>query len=531
MNLEETLERKAGVLAHITSLPSPYGIGDLGKGAYDFVDFLTKANQGMWQILPIGPTSIGDSPYQSFSVFAGNTLFISPQILMEQNYLTEEDLKEFPRLNSYKIQYNKVIVNKTKIFKKAYEGFKQNASYEQMEAYKNFCNDSFWLEDFALFMALKDYFFVERKHNFDEANFEKYRKANLHYLKEKSIKNMYMGAVWISWDEDIKNREEQAIKKWKQKLEDEINYFKFLQYEFFRQWYNLKSYANSNNIKIIGDIPIFVSMDSADVWIDRRLYHLDENGNPKIVSGVPPDDFSRKGQLWGNPIYSWEEHKKDDFEWWVRRIKANLKHIDILRIDHFIGFVRNWALSHNSLNAIKGEWIKAGGFEFFQQLRDELGELPIIVEDLGKVTKGVVDLRLKNNFTGMKLVQFDFYVHRKFEYKYNYENTNYVIYSGTHDNDTSFGWYEKTTPRTQRNIRKHINFNNNNICWDIIEACYSSNAKYAIIPFQDLMELNSHFRTNTPGTSGGNWQPRYSQNMLTDQIAEKLFELCKKYDR
>jgi 4-alpha-glucanotransferase len=357
------INRFSGILAHPTSFPSPYGIGDLGKGAFEFIDFLKKSNQKLWQVLPLGPTSFGDSPYQSFSTFAGNPMLISPDILLKQNYLSFDDLENIPQFEDA-INYGQVIDYKSGLLKKAYINFKNKASNEQKKAFDHFCKDnSFWLNDFALFIALKQYFIENRKNTLNSPQFLAFEKLNKELLSEDAIKDFFYGAVWNSWPEDIKMHESKSVKKWNKSLENEVSYYKFLQFEFFREWDELKKYANDRDIKIIGDIPIFVAMDSSDVWTNKELYFLDEKGYPTMVAGVPPDYFSATGQLWGNPLYNWEQHKKTNYAWWISRIKSTLKFVDILRVDHFIGFVRYWSVPYGSPNAIEGSWGKGPSFD------------------------------------------------------------------------------------------------------------------------------------------------------------------------
>jgi 4-alpha-glucanotransferase len=526
------LTRLSGILAHPTSFPSPYGIGDLGKGAYEFIDFLEKGNQKIWQILPIGPTSFGDSPYQSFSTFAGNPMLISPELLVKENYLTVSDIDNVPHFDTHKIDYGKVIEYKNNLLKKAYQNFKNNSNDIQKKAYKKFCVDNFWLDDYSLFIAIKYHFIDKRKNDLGSVEFLKYEELNSKLLTEAQIKDFFYGAVWNSWPTDIKSYKKEAVKKWKLNLKDEIEYNNFLQFEFFRQWHTLKQYANKKSIKVIGDIPIFVAMDSVDVWVNKKLYFLDEEGYPTVVAGVGPDNFSETGQLWGNPLYNWAEHKKTGYKWWIDRIAVTLKCVDILRIDHFIGFVRNWAIPYGSENAVNGTWGKGPSFELFDAINKALGELPIIAEDLGVVTEEVTKLREKNNLPGMKILQFSFDSDwENIDLPHNYDNNNYVVYTGTHDNDTTVGWYKKADESSKDKMRRYLNVSGDDAVWDIIRLAFASSAGYAIIPFQDIMGLDSNFRMNTPGVASGNWQTRYTEEMLSYDIADRLFALCEMFNR
>lgn len=525
--------RISGILAHPTCFPSAYGIGDLGNGAMEFVDFLKDSNQKLWQILPIGATSFGDSPYQSFSTFAGNPLLISPDLLLKENYLDSIDLEDVPDFSDLYIDYGQVIDYKEMLFRKAFSNFKKRASKVQRDSYLKFCDKNrFWLDDFVLFMSIKEYFIKQRKSSVDSIEFLEFKKANENLLNEKEILDFYFGAVWNSWPKGIKLREEHAIKKIRKKLKTEIGYYKFLQYEFFRQWFEVKEYANDNDIKIIGDIPIFVAMDSSDAWTKKELFFLDEVGYPNAVAGVPPDYFSEEGQLWGNPLYNWEEHKKSKYNWWIKRISFTLKFVDIIRIDHFIGFVRYWSVPYGSKNSAKGSWCNGPGFDFFEFVRESLGDLPIIAEDLGVVTEDVIKLRQDNGFAGTKVLQFAFDSDSyNLDLPHNYDSNNYIVYTGTHDNDTTLGWYINASEETKDLMRRYLNVSGDDAAWDLIKLAFSTTADVVIIPFQDLMNLNSNYRMNTPGVSTGNWKVRYKSDMLKKEISDGLKYLCKLFNR
>ncbi len=524
--------RSSGVLVHPTSFPSKHGIGDLGKGAVDFIDFLHKSNQKLWQILPLGPTSFGDSPYQSFSTFAGNPLLISLDILVEEGYLTYYDIDDNDFSHDI-VEYGKVIDYKTTIFKKAYANFKKNKSSEQEKNYKKFCeSQKLWLDDFVLFVALKEYFINARANTFESKEYNEYKKANQKLLKESQINDYFYGAMWNTWPEEISAYNKQGVDKWNKILKEEIEYYKFLQYEFFRQWTNIKEYANNKNIKIIGDIPIFVSMDSSDVWANPSLYHLDKKGYPTEVAGVPPDYFSATGQLWGNPLYNWSAHKKTGYKWWINRIESTLKLVDIIRIDHFRGFESYWSIPYGEETAINGKWIKGPNEDLFNAIEKALGKLPIIAEDLGLITPEVEALRDTFNFPGMKILQFAFDESDANDYlPHNFTNINSVIYSGTHDNDTSKGWYNTTTELERDKVRQYLNVDGSDISWNLIRLAFSSVSVFAIAPIQDIMNLDSDKRMNTPGVATGNWQFRYTDYMLNDDMASGLAYLSKLYNR
>ncbi|MFV0440973.1 MAG: 4-alpha-glucanotransferase [Lachnospirales bacterium] len=528
-----SLERKSGILAHPTSFPSNWGIGDLGYGTYNFIDFLSKSNQKLWQILPLGPTSFGDSPYQCFSTFAGNHYLISLDELINEGILTLEELSFYPKLNDKKVEYGDTIENKNKALEIAYNNFKNKGLFESDENYKKFVkNSKWWLDDYCLFMAIKYYLISERDGEFEPEEWHKYKEDKKDYLSNDEINAFFYGAVWNSWPSDIANREEKAVKKWAEKLENEINLHKFLQYKFFTQWSNVKKYANARNIEIIGDIPIFVALDSSDVWANKELFHIDKEGNPTSVAGVPPDYFSTTGQLWGNPLYKWDTHSKLGYKWWIKRISSMLNLVDTIRIDHFRGFDEYWSVPYGSETAINGKWIQGPRKELFYALEKELGNLPIIAEDLGILTKTVEELRDELGLPGMKILQFAFDLSDgNFYIPHNYKNSNCIVYSGTHDNDTTVGWYNGTTEEQRDACRRYMNVSGEDIAWDFIRLAWSTTASYSIAPIQDLFSLGSEHRMNTPGVSVGNWQFRYTYDMLNDEIANRLTYLTKLFER
>jgi len=527
-------QRSSGVLLHPTSFPSKYGIGDLGEEAYKFIDFLKKGKQTLWQILPIGPTSYGDSPYQSFSAFAGNLLLISPELLVKEGYLNEADLNEVPNFNENKVDFGEVTKYKKELFKKAYEGFKHNASTAQKIEYNKFCFENIsWLEDYSLFVSLKDYFINKRTHEGKNSEYSAF-KNDCDFIKENLFDDYYFGAVWSTWPKEIASRREDVIKDWKIELSEEMRTYKFLQYEFSRQWKNLKKYANENDIEIIGDIPIFVAYDSADVWANPELFYLDSKGFPTVVAGVPPDYFSATGQLWGNPLYNWDIHKKNNYSWWIKRVKNMLGLVDILRIDHFRGFDEYWAVLSSEETAVNGEWLKGPNVDLFHAIEKELGSLPIIAEDLGVLTDSVCKMRDDLGFPGMKILQFAFYADDKYrtnDYLPHNLVKNAVIYSGTHDNDTTRGWYDSSNDADMDLVRRYMNISGDNISWDFIRLACSTVCDIAIHTMQDIMSLGTEARMNMPGTMSGNWQWRYTKDMLKDEYALALAYTCNIFGR
>lgn len=482
--------RQAGILLHPTSLPSPYGIGDLGKGAYDFIDFLKASGQRVWQVLPLGPTGYGDSPYQSFSSFAGQPLLISPASLIEMGLLHRNEV-EYKDWNPNEIDYGSLIEYKTDIFKKAFAHFDMTEDENLKKDYRKFCTSQRdWLTNYALFMAAKDY------HN---------------------------GVVWTEWENDIAFQTEVSVKKWTKKLAKEVKYYKFLQYIFFKQWFALKAYANENGIAIIGDTPIFVAFDSCDVWADKDLFQLDAKGHPIVVAGVPPDYFSETGQLWGNPLYKWNLHKETGYKWWINRIEKNLELVDILRIDHFRGFDTYWEIPYGEETAIHGKWILGPKNDIFEALQKELGnDLPIIAEDLGELFKEVFDLRDAFDLPGMNILQFAFEDEKDNNFMPHHHVHNSVTYTGTHDNDTTLGWYTNTTEAARDRVRRYMNTDGMDICWDFIRTCFNSTSKFAIIPMQDILSLDSSARMNTPGKLGGNWAWRFTGDVFNEHYIGKL---------
>ncbi len=494
-------KRSAGILLHPTSLPSPYGIGDLGSYAYEFIDFLADAGQTLWQVFPLGPTGYGDSPYQSFSAFAGNPLIISPDLLRENGYLTEEDLREIPEFEPSKIDYGKVIPYKNGLLKTAYERAKKTGVCRR-DDYERFCeSNSFWLEDYALFMAAKDF---------------------------------HGGKHWREWDYALAFRKEDALHTWREKLADEINYYKFVQYHFFKQWNSVRKYANEKGIKIIGDLPIFIAYDSADLWANKHLFTVDENGNLETVAGVPPDYFSPTGQLWGNPLYRWDEMRKDNFAWWKKRFAKLFELVDYVRIDHFRGFEAYWEIPGDAETAVNGRWVKAPGDELFAEIKKEFGELPILAEDLGVITDEVRALRDKYGFPGMKILQFAFGKDGDKNFlPHNYPR-NCVVYTGTHDNDTTRGFFEtaqRENPELFEWTQDYLNYYGAEIVFPLIKEAYKSVANFVIVPMQDILNLGSEARMNFPSRLGGNWTWRFTREQIEENLAPRYKFLCALYER
>lgn len=494
--------RLSGILVHPTSFPSPYGIGDLGQSAYDFIDFLAASGQNLWQVLPLGPTSFGDSPYQSFSAFAGQPLLISPELLKKENLLWYDDLCNIPKWKSEEeTDYGWVLVYKTELFQKACSRFFQMKGSPLALEFQTFCQkQDFWLSDYSLFMALKD---------------------------------LHEGRCWLEWEEPYIVLSPQLRKELEISMASQIGYYKFLQFFFYRQWNALKEYANSKGIAIIGDIPIFVSADSADVWANKELFQLDTKGHPLRVAGVPPDYFSATGQLWGNPLYDWDAHKKEGYRWWISRIRHQTGLTDYLRIDHFRGFEAYWSVPADEETAVNGKWVKGPDAEFFEAIQDALGEdLPIFAEDLGVITSEVEALRDRFGFPGMKILQFGFEGGPDSPYQpHNFTTTNCLCYTGTHDNDTTLGWYGSVSDYFREQLKKYIGSDGSHISRDMIRLCLASTAKYALFPIQDLFSLDTEARMNTPGVPAGNWTYRYRKEDLTPELSQWLSEQTRLFGR
>lgn len=491
------MKRSSGILMHISSLPGKLGIGSMGKESYKFIDFLKAAGQTYWQILPLGHTSYGDSPYQCFSAFAGNPHFIDLDLLKDEGLLREDD---YNNINfgeeEDKIDYGIIFFERQKVLKIAFNNFTKLISNE-FEIFKE--ENRFWLEDYSLYMAVK-------------VNFK---------LKP-----------WKKWDEYIRTRQPLAIEKYKFILSNEIEYWNFIQYKFFEQWGKLKSYANKNNISIIGDVPIYVAEDGSDIWSMPKMFKMDENMIPKVVAGCPPDSFSETGQLWGNPIYDWDEMEKDDYSWWKLRIKESFKLYDVVRIDHFRGFESYWEIPYGDETAENGKWAKGPGVSLINAIKNELGDLNIIAEDLGFLSEDFFKFKDEAGYPGMKILQFAFSGEDSGYLPHNYE-INCVAYTGTHDNDTVRGWIEKTGSNSEiENAKKYLSLTSEEgYSFGFIRGIWSSVSYLAISPMQDFLNLGNEARINLPSTVSGNWKWRVKKDELSMELANKIYKLTKRYGR
>ena len=508
--MPQRFPRSSGVLLHPTSLPGRHGIGDLGDSAYRFADFLHNSGQRLWQVLPLGPTGYGDSPYACYSAFAGNTLLISFERLIKQGLLVENDLSGFDDLSDKAVDFARVHLNSNKLLALAFERFKDASDGAMISAFEKFLHsEADWLNDYALFRALKD------AHN---------------------------GTLWNEWESALVSREPALIAAVHQQLRNEIEAQQFYQFLFFSQWYELKSYCNQRGIRIIGDIPIFVALDSSDVWTNPEQFKLDKDLRPTVVAGVPPDYFSDTGQFWGNPIYNWERMQVDGFDWWVKRVRAAFQMFDIVRVDHFRGFAAAWEIPAEDKTAQRGRWVEVPGRELFEAIRSRLGELPIIAEDLGVITPDVEKLRDDLGFPGMHVLQFAFGSDAtNSDLPHNYSR-NLVVYTGTHDNDTTVGWFTsregKGSTRAADEINRerefclqYLNSDGLEINWDFIRTALASVADVAIVPVQDLLGLGNEARMNLPNSTSGNWAWRFDEDALTEEIGTRLRDLTRIYGR
>lgn len=515
-------KRKSGVLLHPTSLPSSFGVGDLGQAAYTFIDKLEEAGQTLWQVLPLVPTDDGGSPYSSCSAFAGNVLLISPEKLMEDGLLTEEDLRAAYVAPAARVDYGKARDAKLPLLEKAYQNFK---AAETPVGYTDFCEkNAYWLDDYALYLSLKNHFRALRAAEENSENLNAFLvECEGVALTETQLKEYYAGANWVSFPKAIRKRNAMTLKKWKKELADAIEKESFLQFIFHKQWQAVKAYANKKGISIIGDAPIFTAYDSADVWANQKLFRLDSKGFPTCVTGVPPDYFSETGQLWGNPHYDWKQHEKTDFAWWLSRVQKTLEDVDLLRIDHFRGFESCWEVEFGAEDARGGKWVKAPGEKFFTLLKEKLGnELPLIAEDLGIITEEVAALREFAGLPGMRILQFAFGQDKNNAYLPHSYDKNTVVYTGTHDNDTTKGWYETATEAEKDHYRRYLNADGSNVAWDFIRLALSSPADLAILPLQDVLALGTEHRMNIPGTSTGNWGFTFSFDQWWDGFTDGL---------
>ena len=510
-------ERSGGILLHPTSLPGPYGIGDLGPQAYRFVDWLASTGCKLWQVLPLGPTGYGDSPYQCFSAFAGNPYLISFDALIEDGLLIRDDFAHMPIFNAsrvdpstrLRINFGLLIPWKLHLLGRAFSRFATalggvGGEGEALIAdFNAFCADNTsWLDDYALFMSIK------------EAN---------------------GGGAWNEWDESLRKRKKAVMDKARKEHAESILRYSFYQFIFYRQWNKLRTYANERNIKIIGDIPIFIAYDSADAWANQKLFFLGEDSQPTVVAGVPPDYFSKTGQLWGNPLYRWDVHKKTGYTWWLERFRSVLSLVDIVRVDHFRGFAGYWEVPFGNPTAEHGRWVKGPGSDFFKAMNEGLldgsdSELPIIAEDLGVITPDVVALRDEFNLPGMRILQFGFDKAENPFLPHNYI-PNCVAYTGTHDNDTAFGWYA-TAPQHEKDFaRRYLRVDGSDFAWDLIRSIWSSVAVYAVTPLQDALSLGTEARMNFPSKLGGNWEWRMREGDMSENLAEGLKEIKSLYLR
>lgn len=503
-------QRSSGVLLHPTSLPGPYGAGDLGPEASAFIEFLAAAGQRIWQVLPLNPTGYADSPYQCFSAFAGNPLLISLDLLVKQGLLTRKDLKDVPKFSTTSIDYGAVIKFRFAKLRLAAERFFAALDSGRKAEFESFCSkEAAWLEDYALFMAAKD---------------------------------AHGGVAWTGWEQALASREPEALARWSTRLATEIAAYKFWQFEFFHQWGALRAKCNKRGIRIMGDVPIYVAHDSADVWTAPHLFWLDDEGNPLKVSGVPPDYFSTTGQLWGNPTYRWERLREDGYCWWIARVRGVMRLFDLVRIDHFRGFEAYFEIPAGEKTAVNGVWIKAPGMELFETLEREFGELPIVAENLGNITPEVEAIRHRFGFPGMAILQFAFGTDPQgpsFR-PHNYER-NLVAYTGGHDNDTTVGWWTSgvgDSTRSQDDLSEesefasaYLSLRGEKIQWAMIRALMSSVADTVLIPMQDVLGLGGEARMNLPGRMGGNWKWRYEHGQLRPGMTRRLRELTELYDR
>lgn len=496
--------RSAGVLLHPTSLPGRYGIGTFGPEAEAFLDFLARARMRLWQVLPLGPTGYGDSPYQGFSAFAGNPLLVALEPLVAAGYLTAADLADRPGADPVAgatagVDFGALIPWKSRVLRLAFNRFMRGTRGTGRQPLATFRSENAsWVEDFARFMALKE---------------------------------AHGGAPWSGWPRAFADRDERAVRAFAAEHTGEIDFHIFVQWIFASQWNALHRLAAERGISIIGDIPIFVSRDSADVWANRPQFQLDSDGRPTVVAGVPPDYFAETGQLWGNPIYNWQVQERNGFRWWQDVLESRFRRFDFVRVDHFRGFCAYWAVPFSEPTAENGEWVPAPGAHLFQTLAARIGRLPIIAEDLGVITPDVVELKNRFGFPGMKILQFGFdSAETNNHLPYTYDD-NCVVYTGTHDNDTVVGWLATATERDREFAMRYLASDGSEPHWDFIRAALASTARFAVAPMQDLLGLGSEARMNRPGTPGGNWQWRLSTLDGLEPIAARLADLCKLYGR
>jgi len=491
--------RAGGVLLHPTSLPGPFGIGDLGPEALRWVDWLARAGCSLWQVLPLGPTGYGDSPYQSLSAFAGNPLLISPQPLLEEGLLEAAELEPLRAPPVERVDFGALIPARQALSAAAFARFRAGAAPDLVGPFTSFKEaHGDWLDDFALFMALKD---------------------------------AHGGQAWPMWEEPLAGRDADALRDAEERLHEEVEQRRFEQFLFFRQWTAVRERARQRQVKIVGDVPIFVAHDSADVWANKELFQLDEAGAPAVVAGVPPDYFSPTGQLWGNPLYRWEALRRQGYEWWIRRLRGVLAMVDIVRLDHFRGFAAAWEVPAGSPTAEHGRWVKGPGANFLRAVSGALGSLPIVAEDLGEITPDVVALREQFSLPGMRILQFGFEGRPDHEFLPHNYTRRCVVYTGTHDNDTARGWYESADEIASDFCRRYLGVDGHDIAWDLIRWAWASVADWAIVPLQDLLSLGSEARMNYPSRASGNWTWRAADGQLSEALAERLRGLSVVYGR
>jgi 4-alpha-glucanotransferase len=503
--------RSSGILCHITCLPGRWGIGDLGEVSYKFVDWLALAGQGLWQVLPLGPPGFGESPYQSFSAFAGNPLLIGIDRLAEEGWLSSSELEAAPRFSAETVDFERVADFRDACLTRAFHEFRKAATSAinaEFDAFRH--EQAFWLDDYALFAALK------RAHG---------------------------GRPWYEWDAALARRQQPALKGKAAALAEDLDREAFIQFQFHRQWRDLKDYANARGIQLMGDVPIFIAHDSADVWANRHQYFLDADGQTTVIAGVPPDYFSESGQRWGNPLYRWDVMRSDDYSWWIQRLRHAFQAFDLVRLDHFRGFEAYWEIPAALPTAAGGQWVAGPGAAFFRHLLDKLGDLPIVAEDLGVITPPVEALRDEFEFPGMRVLQFAFGDDPKAsDYQPHNYPRNCVAYTGTHDNDTTCGWFDSRagagTTRTATQIAEerafaltYLGSDGHQIQWDMIRLAVASVADTAIVPVQDVLGLGTKARMNLPGSAIGNWRWRFNERAITPEMTEKLAKLTDIYDR
>jgi 4-alpha-glucanotransferase len=492
------MQRASGILLHPTALPGSFPIGDLGGGTFAFIDFLVRAGQSVWQILPLGPTGYGHSPYNALSAFAGNPVLIDLQQLVDCGDLDGSRLEAVSK-QSTGINVNQVRTLKSSLLHEAGQQFFSKPTLTRHQAFDKFCYEqSDWLEDFSLFMALREAF---------------------------------SGQAWSEWPESLRIRKPEVLNAWKEKLDERCLHYKYQQFVFTEQWHKLKAYANRNGVRIFGDIPIFVAYDSADVWANQQLFQLDEHGRATAIAGVPPDYFSETGQRWGNPLYRWEQLEAENFRWWLRRFEHQLQSSDMVRIDHFRGFQACWSIPPDEETAVNGHWEVVPGRKLFEILCEQRTTLPIVAEDLGIITPEVEKLRDDFGFPGMKVLQFAFDSGPDNPYLPENLTENSVVYTGTHDNDTTLGWWHGLTKQQKDRIRKYLGTHRPEMPWALIRLAMASTANLCIIPCQDLLSLDKEARFNTPGQAMGNWDWQITSGELTDELADRLHRLTKKYHR